>query len=70
MMLQTVVDIGEGEIDIFVGNQLVLHFGQTSDKETINLFLYPEGVLEESMIHKEDSDDTCTHEILITRDQE
>ena len=70
MMLQTVVDIGEGEIDIFVDDQLVLHIGQTSDKETINLFLYPEGALEESIMHKEDSDSACTHEILIPRDKE
>ena len=41
-MNKHVVDIGGKDIDIYVDGQKVLHIGQVSDDDTINLFLYPE----------------------------
>lgn len=62
------IDIKHGDIDIKVGGQLVLHIGQVSDEDTINLFMYPEGSgLVESIIHKHDPTESCTHEILVPR---
>ena len=57
------VDIQWGEANIYVDGQLVLHIGQVSDDDTINLFLYPEGDLVESI----NEDSRCTHEILAVR---
>ena len=65
--IKTIVDIGYGDIDIYVDGELVLHIGQISDNETINFFLYPEGDLIESIIHKEKPNSACTHEIIKIR---
>ena len=63
-----VIDIGYGDLDIYVDGELVLHIGQVSDDEVINLFLYPEGCdLVESLMHQEDSSSKCTHEVLKKR---
>ena len=61
------IDIESGNIDIIVNGQQVLHIGQVSDDDTINLFLYPSGNLVESVMHEEDKDSKCTHEILVNR---
>lgn len=63
------VDIGHGDLDVYVDKELVLHIGQVSDNEVINLFLYPKGDLVESIMHQEDSTSKCTHEILKIRDK-
>ena len=65
--MKTIVDIGEGDIDIYVGDQLILYIGQVSDDHIVNLFLYPEGNLLKSLISEENPDSKCTHEILATR---
>ena len=57
------IDIGDGDLDIYVYGQRVLRIGQVSDQEVINLFLSPEG----SMIESELLKDGCTHEILVKR---
>jgi len=59
--------IGSGDMDIYVEGQLVLHIGQVSDNDTINLFFYPKGTIIESMIHQEDPTNECTHELLVAR---
>lgn len=61
------IDIEHECIDIMVDGQQILHIAQVSDKETINLFLYPEGDLVESMVCKEGEDNSCTHKILVSR---
>uniref|UniRef100_A0A6M3J9T4 Uncharacterized protein n=1 Tax=viral metagenome TaxID=1070528 RepID=A0A6M3J9T4_9ZZZZ len=61
------VDIEHEDIDILVDGELVLHIGQVSDEDTINLFLYPEGDLVESLMHQERPDSRCTHEIIMER---
>ena len=66
-MNKTIVDIGSGDLDIYVDSQLILHIGQVSDDSTVNLFLYPKGDLVESIIHKENNTNECTHEILLSR---
>ena len=66
-MKKTVVDIGWGDADIYVDGQLILHIGQVSDNDTVNLFLYPKGDIVESMLSKEGTDKNCTHEILAPR---
>lgn len=66
-MSKQVIDIQEGDLDIYVGNQLVLHIGQVSDNDIINLFLYPQGEIIESLMHVEDNTSECTHEILCMR---
>ncbi len=66
-MKKTVVDIGYGDLDIYVDGQLALHIGQVSDDDTINLFLYPKGDLVKSIMNEEDSKSECTHEILIPK---
>jgi hypothetical protein len=65
--MKTVVDIGYGDIDIYVDDRLVLHIGQVSDEDVINLFLYPYYPMVESVLHKEHPAHGCTHEILIKR---
>ena len=64
------IDIKDGELDVYVDGELLLHIGQVSDNETINLFLYPSvkssGIIE-SIMHEEDSSNECTHEILLQR---
>lgn len=67
-LAKTTVDIRHGDIDIYVEGQLVLHIGQVSDDEVINLFFYPKGSIVESMIHKEYPTDECTHELLVNRE--
>lgn len=66
-MSKRTIDIGWGDLDITVEGKLVLHIGQVSDDETINLFLYPQGELVESVLSKEEPDSRCTHEILLPR---
>lgn len=66
-MRPQIVDIEDGDLDIYVDGQLVLHIGQVSDDDTINLFLYPKGNLIKSLMSEEDSDSECTHEILAER---
>ena len=61
------IDIGYEDLDIYVDGKLVLHIGQVSDDETINLFLYPKGELIESVMHQEDPSHACTHEIIMER---
>ncbi len=63
------IDIKHGDIDILVDGQRVLHIGQVSDDEVVNLFLYPEakGCIIESIMHKENNNSRCTHELLIER---
>lgn len=63
------IDIEDGTIDIFVGEQLVLHIGQVSDEDTINLFLYPKGDLLVSLMAEENLDAECTHEIIVNREK-
>lgn len=66
-MEKTIVDIGSRDIDIYVKGQLVLHIGQVSDDEVVNLFLYPKGNIIESVINSEDPTSGCTHELLANR---
>lgn len=61
------IDIGYGELDIYVDGKLVLHIGQVSDEQTINLFLYPKGELIKSIMSEENPKSKCTHEILLER---
>ena len=61
------IDIKWGDLDIYVDDQLVLHIGQVSDDDTINLFFYPEGEIIESLMHEEDNTSECTHELLCKR---
>lgn len=62
------IDIKSGELDVYVDGKFLLHIGQVSDDETINLFLYPKGSgIIESLMHKENVSCDCTHEILIQR---
>ncbi len=63
------IDLEYGDIDLLVDGQLILHIGQVSDNNIINLFLYPEGELVESIMHQEDKDSECTHELLVVRKQ-
>ena len=64
-----IIDIGCGDLDLYVGEKYVLHIGQVSDDNTINLFLYPQenGNICESIMHEEDSTSKCTHELLVER---
>ena len=67
-MKTTIVDIGKGEIDIYVEGQKVLNIGQVSDDDTINLFLYPKpGSILRSIMHEDDPNSDCTHELLVPR---
>ena len=60
--------IEHDDFDLFVDGQKVLHIGQVSDENTINLFFYPEkATIVESIMHKEDKDSECTHELLAIR---
>lgn len=62
------IDIDHDDLDLYVDGQLVLHIGQVSDDETINLYLYPQkGNIFESIIYQEDPDHGCTHELLCVR---
>lgn len=61
------IDIKHGGLDILVDGILVLHIGQVSDDETINLFLYPKGRIIESLMSQNDPTAKCTHEILLER---
>ena len=63
------VEIGWGELDIYVDGKKVLKIGQVSDEHTINLFLTPRSNSNicESLLHQEDSNDPCTHELLCIR---
>ena len=62
-----IIDLGYGDLDIYVEGELILHIGQVSDDKVINLFLYPKGELIESLMHQEDPTSECTHEILKER---
>lgn len=61
------IDMKHDDLNILVDGRLVLHVGQVSDEKTINLFLYPKGWIGESIIHQENPDNKCTHEILVRR---
>jgi len=61
------IDLESGDIDILVDGQQILHIGQVSDDKVVNLFLYPEGRLVKSIMHAEDINSKCTHEILTVR---
>lgn len=61
------IDIKGGDLDILCDGQLILHIGQVSDDDVINLFLYPEGDMVESILKHEKVDPKCTHEILLER---
>ena len=69
MMNTHVIDIGGKDIDIYVDGQKVLHIGQVSDSEVVNLFLEPaeNGSILGSIIKEEHPDHPCTHELLIER---
>lgn len=62
------IDMKDGDLDIYVDGELVLHIGQVSDEDIINLFLYPKGNLVESVMHHENPNSECTHEILKERE--
>ena len=63
-----IVDIGHGDLDIYVDGQFVLHIGQVSDDEVVNLFFYPQnGDIVKSIMSEEDPDSECTHELLCER---
>lgn len=62
------VDIKDTDIDICVDGQSILYISQVSNKETINLFLYPRDDIVESIIHKKDVKAKCTHEIIVKRE--
>ena len=68
MLKKKKIDIKYGELDVYVDGQLVLHIGQVSDDNTINLFLYPKGDIVESIMHQENSNSKCTHELLVERE--
>lgn len=63
------IDIKCNEIVVLVDGKKVLHIGQVSDDETINLFLEPlsGGMIEESVMHQENKNSECTHELLCNR---
>jgi hypothetical protein len=62
------IDIGCGDLDLCVDGQLILHIGQVSDDEVVNLYLYPkDGGIVESLIYQMDPDHGCTHEVLTNR---
>ena len=67
LIKKRIIDIEGGDLDIYVDKQWVLHIGQVSDDEVINLFFYPRGHILESMMHQEDPTNECTHELLVTR---
>jgi hypothetical protein len=70
MGMKKTVDMEWGDLDIFVDGQLVLHIGQVSDNDTIDLFLYPKGDIVRSLMAEEGWEDTgCTHEILAKRNE-
>jgi hypothetical protein len=62
------IEMGNRELDIYVDGQLVLNIDQVSDENTINLFLYPkDACICESLLHEEDANNECTHELLARR---
>ena len=62
------IDIDYDDLDLYVDGQLVLHIGQVSDNEVVNLFFYQkDGDILESIIHQEDPEHGCTHELLCQR---
>ena len=62
------IDIECGDLDLYVDGQLILHIGQVSDDEVVNLCLYPkDGVIVGSLIHQVDPEHGCTHEVLTNR---
>lgn len=62
------IDIGGNDIDIIVDGQLILHIGQVSDNDTINLFLYPiQGMILKSLLSETGEDGGCSHEIISDR---
>lgn len=67
--MKQIVDIKGGDIDIYVDKQFVLHIGQVSDDNTVNLFLYPRknGIIVESIMSQEEPGHECTHELLVER---
>jgi hypothetical protein len=65
--MKKMIEIGYEGLDVYVDGRLVLHISQVSDDTTINLFLYPEGDLIESIMHQENPTSKCTHEIILER---
>ena len=61
------IDIKSGDLDIYVYGQLILHIGQVSDGDVINIFLYPEGDIIKSMLSEDNPKSKCTHEIIRNR---
>ncbi len=62
------IDIKGQDFDLYVDGQLVLHVGQVSDDETVNLFFYPkDGNIVESIMHEFNNEANCTHELLAER---
>jgi len=68
-MRKNIIDIGHGEIDIYVDGQKALTVGQVSDENTINLFLEAggKGTILNSIISEHYPDHPCTHEVLVHR---
>lgn len=67
-MNKKTIDIGDTDLDVYVYGQLVLHIGQVSDNDVVNLFFYPkDGNILESIIHQEYPNNECTHELLCNR---
>jgi len=63
-LYKQIVEIEHGDLDIYVDKQFVLHIGQVSTDEVINLYFYPQhGDIFESELSKEVSDHECTHEL-------
>ncbi len=57
------VEIGGGDLDVFVDGQLILHIGQVSDNEVVHLFLYPQG----DLIKADHVLGGLTHELIVAR---
>ena len=69
-MMVKAIDMDGGELDILVDGQLVLHIGQVSDDNVVDLFLEPQGDggIEEQ--DKEYSGEPCTHRLIVKRRKE
>lgn len=64
------IEIGGGEVDIYVDGQKVLEIGQVSDSDTVNLFLSaPGGDILGSMINEYDPTHPFTHEVITEREK-
>lgn len=59
------IDIDWGDLDVYVEGQLILKIGQTSDDDTINLFLKGEGSGVVDTVTEDKQ--YFTHEIIVDR---